>query len=105
MALQDSLDEVIYIMDVYCDLYNITPKGEYNTSYEWDDSLLVDIDSELGKRITLQQNGLASKLENRMWYFGETEAQAKEALIKIEDESRQAMQENLMIQSNLSKEE
>ena len=40
-----------------------------------------------------------------MWYFGETEAQAKEALIKIEDESRQAMQENLMIQSNLSKEE
>ena len=105
MALQDSLDEVIYIMDVYCDLYNITPKGEYNTSYEWDDSLLVDIDSELGKRITLQQNGLASKLENRMWYFGETEAQAKEALIKIEDESRQAMQENLMIQSNLNKEE
>lgn len=105
MALQDTLDEIIYIMDVYCDLYGITPKGEYNVSYEWDDSLLVDIDSELGKRITLQQNGLASKLENRMWYFGETEAQAKEALIKIEDESRQAMQENLMLQSNLSKEE
>ena len=105
LALQDSLDEMIYVMDVYCDLFNITPKGEYNVSYEWDDSILVDIDTELGKRITLQQNGLASKLENRMWYFGETEEQAKEALIKIEDENRQAMEENLMLQSNLAGEE
>ena len=101
LALQDTLDEVVYIMNVYCDLYNITPHGEYNVSYEWDDSILVDVDTELGKRMTLQQNGLASKLENRMWYFGETEEQAREALIKIQDESRQAMEDNLMMQSNL----
>ena len=105
LALQDTLDEVVYIMNVYCDLYEITPPGEYNVSYEWDDSILVDVDSELGKRMTLQQNGLASKLENRMWYFGETEAQAKEALIKIQDEARQSMEDNLMMQSNLANEE
>lgn len=102
LALQDTLDEVIYIMNVYCDLYNITPAGEYDVSYEWDDSILVDVDTELGKRITLQQNGLASKLENRMWYFGETEEQAKQALIKIQDESREAMEDNLMVQSNMN---
>lgn len=102
LALQDTLDEVVYIMDVYCDLYNITPKGEYNVSYEWDDSILVDVDTELGKRMTLQQNGLASKLENRMWYFGETEEQARQALIKIQEENRQAMEDNLMLQSNLN---
>lgn len=104
-ALQDTLDEIIYIMNVYCDLYKITPAGEYEVSYEWDDSLLVDVDTELGKRITLQQNGLASKVENRMWYFGETEEQAKQALAKIEDENRQAMEGNLMLQSNMNREE
>ena len=103
-ALQDTLDEIIYIMNVYCDLYGITPAGEYEVSYEWDDSLLVDVDTELGKRITLQQNGLASKVENRMWYFGETEEQAKQALAKIEDENRQAMEGNLMLQSNMNTE-
>lgn len=99
-ALQQSLDEVIYIMNVYCDLYKITPAGEYDTSYEWDDSILVDVDTELSKRITLMQNGLAGKLENRMWYFGETERQAQEALLKIEDENRQSMQDELMVESN-----
>ena len=62
------------------------------------------MDTELGKRITLQQNGLASKVENRMWYFGETEEQAKQALAKIEDENRQAMEGNLMLQSNMNNE-
>ena len=100
-AMEDTLRDVIYIMNVYCDLYEITPSGEYDVNFEWDDSIIVDIDIELGKRITLQQNGLASKLENRMWYFGETERQAREALLRIEDENRQAMEENLIMQSNL----
>lgn len=99
-ALEQSLDEVIYIMDVYCDLYSITPKGEYDTSYEWDDSIIVDVDEELNKRLTLMQNGLTSKLELRQWYFGETERQAQDALLKIEDESREQMQDELMMQSN-----
>ena len=103
-AIEDALRDVIYIMDVYCDLYELTADGEYDVSFEWDDSIITDVDAELGKRITLQQNGLASKLENRMWYFGETEQQAQEALLKINEESQQAMEENLIMQSNLSRE-
>lgn len=86
-ALEIALKDVIYIMDVYCDLYGITEKGEYDVSFEWDDSIIVDVDTELNKRIVLMQNGLTSKLENRMWYFGETENQALEALMKIQQES------------------
>lgn len=104
-SLEDTLKDVIYIMNAYCDLYEITADGEYDVSFEWDDSIIVDVDTELGKRITLQQNGLASKLENRMWYFGETERQAQEALTKIGEESQQAMEENLIMQSNLSNKE
>ena len=94
MALQDALTDVAYVMDVYCTLYDVTPPGEYEISFEWDDSILVDSESELSKRITLMQNGLASKLETRMWYFGETENQARAAMMQIEEEATQAMMQN-----------
>ena len=100
-ALEDALKDVIYIMDVYCNLYDITPEGEYECSFEWDDSILVDIETELSKRLTLMQNGLASKLETRMWYFNETENQAKAALQKIDEEAKQAIETNMMAQSQL----
>ena len=101
-AVEKALKDVIYIMNVYCDLYEITAPGEYDASFEWDDSILVDVDAELSKRITLMQNGLASKLENRMWYFGETERQAQDALLRIDEENRQSMEDNLIEQMNLS---
>jgi A118 family predicted phage portal protein len=104
-ALQQSLDEVIYIMNVYCDLYKITPAGEYDVSYEWDDSIITDVDEELNKRLTLMQQGLTSKLEVRKWYFGETDRQAQEALLQIDEENRQAMEENVAMQQSMSKEE
>lgn len=99
-ALEDTLKDVIYIMDVYCDLYEITPDGEYDVNFEWDDSIITDVDAELGKRITLMQNQLTSRLENRMWYFGETERQAQEALQKIDEEGMNEMENDLAIQAN-----
>lgn len=94
-ALEDALKDLVYVMDIYCTLYEVTAPGEYDISFEWDDSILVDVETELGKRITLMQNGLASKLETRMWYFGETERQAREALNNISQENKQSMEENL----------
>ena len=94
-AIQAALEDTIYVMDVYSTLYEVTPPGEYEVSFEWDDSIIVDSESELSKRITLMQNGLASKLETRMWYFGETENQARAALQQIDEESTQAMMQNV----------
>lgn len=94
-ALEDALKDLVYVMDIYCTLYEVTAPGEYDISFEWDDSILVDVETELGKRITLMQNGLASKLETRMWYFGETERQAREALNNVSQENKQSMEENL----------
>ena len=101
-ALEKALKDVIYIMNVYASLYEITPEGEYETSFEWDDSILVDVDSELGKQITLLQNGIVSKQEVRMWYKGETEKQAAAALAQIDEENAKAMEQSLMEQSNMS---
>lgn len=94
-AVQKMLKDAIYVMNVYCDLYDITPAGEYEVSFEWDDSILSDTDVELTHRILLIQNGLASKLETRMWYFGETERQAREALIRIQQENLESVQQNV----------
>ena len=83
----------MYVMNVYCDLYDMAPDGEYEVSFEWDDSIIVDSESELSKRLSLMQNGLAGKVENRMWYFGETENQAKAALQKIAEEAMQSAEQ------------
>ena len=104
MALEDTLKDVVYIMDILASLYEITPQGEYECSFEWDDSILVDIETELSKRLTLMQSGLASKLETRMWYFNETENQAKLALQKVDDEAKQAIATNMAAQQQMGEE-
>lgn len=103
-TLEDALREAIYIMDVYCTLYEIVPEGSYDVSFEWDDSILTDTDEELNKRILLMQNGVASKEELRMWYFGETRTQAEQALEKIGEENRKAMEENAKLQALIAQE-
>ena len=100
-ALEDALKETVYVMDVYSTLYEVTPEGKYEISFEWDDSILVDSESELTKRLQLINAGLASKLEVRMWYFGETENQAKKALQEIDEENKRAIETNMMAQSQL----
>jgi A118 family predicted phage portal protein len=98
-AIEDAIRDVIYVMNVYATLYEITPEGEYEVNFEWDDSIIVDINEEINKRITLMQNGLVSKLENRMWYFGETEVQARQALEKIQQENQQAQEADMLMQA------
>lgn len=99
-AIENAIRDVIYVMNVYATLYEITPEGEYEVNFEWDDSIIVDIDEEINKRITLMQNGLSSKLELRMWYFGETEKQAREALAKIDEENQKAAETEMMAQAS-----
>lgn len=113
-ALETALRDVVYAMDVYCTLYNIvgdvsikngkidTKKlGLYDISFTWDDSILVDVDTELQKRLTLLNNGLTSKREVRMWYFGESKRQAANALKEIQEESQQAIEQNMMASSQM----
>lgn len=107
-ALEKALRDVVYCMDVYCTLYNMvndvkmingevdpTSIGQYTISFEWDDSIISDVDEELNKRLALMDKGLESKINVRMWYFGETEVQAREALERIKEEARERMEQEL----------
>lgn len=101
-ALGAALTDLLYIMNAYCDYYSLFPGGEYAVAFEWDDSILIDVDTELGHRILLQQNGLLGKVENRMWYTGETREQAEQALAEIEQSSLDSVEAQLQRQFGIA---
>lgn len=101
-SIESALRDVIYVMNTYATLYEITPEGDYEVSFEWDDSIIVDINEEINTRMVLLTNGLISKLELRMWYFGETEKQAREALEKANEESQQQQENDMIAQYQIS---
>ena len=94
-AIEKALKDTIYVMNALCDLYNITPEGKYNVSFEWDDSIITDKNIELQNRILCIQNGIDSKLETRMWMHGETKQQAVQALKVVQQENIQAVEDNI----------
>ena len=48
-------------MDKYATLYNLAPEGEYEVSFEWDDSIINDTATQLGERLTLLNAGVSSR--------------------------------------------
>lgn len=82
-ALENCLNDVIYAMDKYVDLYGLAPKGDYTVSYSWDDSMVTDKASELTEKVSLMENNLLADYEVRAWYTGETHEKAKEMCEEI----------------------
>ena len=97
-ALERALREVVRAMDKYADLYNLAPAGEYEVSFDWDDSVIADTETQLQQRLLMLNNGMMSKIEMRMWFFGETRAQAEKALQEVQQEKVSEMQAAMAIQ-------
>ena len=85
-ALEKCLRDVLRAMDVYATIYQLAPEGAWEATFEWDDSILTDVDAQLQQRLLLVNSGVMSKAELRQWYLGETEAQAETAVAKIRNE-------------------
>ena len=90
-ALQDSLEDcildVIYAINVFAELYNLSPSGDYTTNIEWKDSILTDTDTELEQKLSLNQAGILGKAEIRAWYTGESIESAQMQIDKINEEA------------------
>lgn len=100
--LEKALRETILIMDKYCDLYNIVPAGEYEVSYSWDDSIIVDKDTERQVDLLDVDKGLLSPVEYRMKWMGETEKQAEEAIKRINEDKLNNMQAQQELMNKVS---
>lgn len=87
-AFQDVLDDLLYAMDMYCDLYRLAPAGGYEVVYNWGDGVLDDPETRRqDKAMDLQEvsAGLMQPWEYRMKWKGEDEETAKAALPGTED--------------------
>lgn len=89
-ALESCLKDVIRAMDVYATVYKLAPEGEYEVSFEWDDSIITDTEQQMNERMMLLNAGLISKAEFREWYFNETKDQAQAAVDAIAEEDLKA---------------
>lgn len=76
-ALQKALDDLIYAVDALVSLYALAPAGDYEVSYKWDDSIIVDAEVERKQDIQDIGLGVMSKEEYRAKWYGETIEQAR----------------------------
>lgn len=79
-ALQNAIENLVYAMNVYATLYNLAPEGEYELSFVWDDSIVVDAETERTRDMNEVRMGLMQKWEYRAKWFGEDEETAKAAV-------------------------
>lgn len=74
--VKKALTEFVQVLDMLCDIHELAPRGACEQSFDFDDSLVTD--SETEQKIWLQEvsAGLMSPVEYRMKRYGETEEQA-----------------------------
>lgn len=84
-ALKQALTNLVWAMNVYCDMYSLIPKGEYSISFDFDDSIITDRSAEFTEKISLLDKGILSPWEMRSWYFNEDEKTAKSRIGEINE--------------------
>lgn len=99
--LEKCLHEVVRVMNWYTSFYSLAPEGEYEASFEWDDSIITDSTQQLSERLELLSQGIVSRADIRMFYFGETRAQAKKAIAEIDSERMQQNLEQMLQQQRV----
>lgn len=79
-ALEQALEGLIYAMDIWATLGNLAPQGEYETKFEWDDSIIVDTETEQAIRLAEVSAGLLKPIEYIKWRYGVEDEQALELM-------------------------
>ena len=87
-SLEKALRHLVYIMDVYTSLYALSPKGDYETRFKWDDSIVVDAEAERMQDLQDIRDGLLAKWSYRVKWYGEDEETARKAIAEIESSNK-----------------
>lgn len=82
---ENALNDLIDSMDILCTLYKLAPAGDYDVSYKWDDSLVVDAETERQQDIRDVNLGVQTKAEYRAKWYGETLEEAQKNLPQVAD--------------------
>lgn len=88
-SLTGALDDLLYAIDIWATLANLAPRGAYEATYEFDDSVISDKDTQFSHDTQAVGMQAMSKLEWRMRNYGESEAVAKKMLAMVDAEQVQ----------------
>lgn len=83
-SLESALNDLIYAIDTYATLYELAPGGEYETSYKWDDSIIMDAESERDKMLAEVSAGILRPEVYLAETRGISEEEAKKLLPELE---------------------
>lgn len=76
-ALETALNDLIYAMNVWASVGRLAPEGEYEVTYDWDDSIVKDKEEERALWLQEIREGIRQKYEYRMKFLKEDEATAR----------------------------
>lgn len=84
-ALQTALDDLIYAISCYADLYNTAPSGKYEISYYFKD-ITVSFEEDRARVYQLVLSGIFPKWKYLMEYEGYTEEEARQLVFDAQSE-------------------
>lgn len=87
-SIEETLEKLIYAMDVWVTLGNLAPRGTYQTVFYFDDSIVADHDTQFAQDSQALGLGTMGKVEWRMRNYGETEEIAREKIAMIAKEQQ-----------------
>ena len=64
-SLQTALEDMLYGIDVLMSLYDISHKSNANTSFDWDDSILVDSEKKQSQALVERNAGLIDDIDRK----------------------------------------
>ncbi len=79
-ALQTALEHLIYAIDTLTTLYGLAPEGDYEVSFEFDDSIIVDREVEFTRLMSMAAAQMIRPEKVVAWYFGVSEEEARKML-------------------------
>ena len=84
--VEKGLQDFFYACNVLANVYNLSPQGEYELSFDWSYSLLEDTQTEWNQLTIALNKGIVSKTEVRQWLFpDETLEQSQKAIDEIKE--------------------
>lgn len=80
-AIQTALEDFVKAVLFWCDVYSLEPAGDVELAFCWDDSIVVDTESERKTDRADVAMGAMQLWEYRMKWYGEDEQTAKAAIV------------------------
>lgn len=86
--IEEAMDTFLYACDVIANTLNLSPMGEYEISFNWDYTLLQDIQEDFNQMTIGVDKGVISKAELRNWIKpDETMEESIKAIQEIDKET------------------